>query len=271
MKKAKNLVFLILALLTIKTAIGLGNSAPSVGTLTAPSSITLNAGTTKLITCNATLTDTNGYSDIESANATFFDTAQTTETSADDNNNHYTNSSCTLSGGTGNTINASCAFTLQYYANNASSWQCKITTTDGQDTGSNTKNITVNELKTISVTALGFANSTGGTLDLGGTSSQVTMNITNTGNVNASIQVNSTSFNCSIGTLQPSTIKYSNTSGFSYSNGTALTSTPTATNITVAARTNDSVSSVNFIYWLLQMPSQEVGGNCNGTVTTTAS
>jgi len=260
------IVFLALAL----SASAVLATAPTVGIVSSPSSIALNAGATKTITCNSTITDLDGYLNITNVNATFFDPGQASSSSADDNNNHYTNLSCTLSGGSGNTTNAVCGLDLLYYANNASNWECLLNATDGTGSGGNTtgQTIVVQQLKALSVTSMNFS-----TINLGNTSVEEALNITNTGNVNITVQVNggSTAMNCGIGTIPLGNERYNITSGFNFVNGTNLTGTAAnVNNFVVARRTNDASPSVNYIYWLLKMPADGVGGVCSGTITVNA-
>jgi len=249
-----------------------GPNTPSVGTVSYPNNVILNSGTTKTITCNATITDPNGFANISNVNATFYDPAQANHSSGDDNNNHYTDSSCSLSGGSGNTINAECGFDIQYYANPSSDWECNITATDGSESASNSsgQNIDIAELKSISTSNLAYHNGTGGSIDLGATSGELSMNITNLGNVNVTIQVNGSdnAFVCDIGTIELSKERYNTSSGFSYNNGINLTSNPTnISNYEIPQRIDDGSSSVGYVYWLLQIPLGGVGGNCTGSIS----
>ena len=64
-------------------------------------SLGLEEGVTETMTCNATVDDLNGWSDISGVNATIYASGYTSS-SPDDNNYHYFTSSCTNS-----SINAS--------------------------------------------------------------------------------------------------------------------------------------------------------------------
>jgi len=262
----KQWIALLFIIVSVPLVIG---AAPSVGTVTAPASVVLNSGSSKSITCNATLTDLDGFGNITNANATFFDTSQS---GVDDNNNRYSNSSCNLTGGSGNTTNAVCGFGILYYANPAANWECNITATDGVGSGNNgTNSTTVEELKALSVTSLSFSNSSGNDIPLGNTSTQQSLNITNLGNINITLQVNGTAMGCDIGTIAVNNLKYNITSGFGFSNGIGLTATPVnVSNFIVAQRTDDASPSINYLYWLLQMPGNGIGGSCTGTISVNA-
>jgi hypothetical protein len=266
---------LAIALTILAMASIVSGTAPTIGTVSAPTTITLTAGNTTTITCGATITDTDGFGNITNVNATLFDNNEAGATSADDNNNHYTVASCDLGSGEGNTTNAVCEFTLQYYTNAGSAWECNITATNGTDSGSGTtgQTLTVQELKALSVTSLAYDNGAGGTIALGATSDQETMTITNTGNTNITTQVNggATAMACAIGSIPLGNERYNTTSGFSYGNGVLLTDTAaTVPGFLVPQRTNDGVASTDVIYWLLGMPVNGVNGTCTGTITVTA-
>ncbi|MBI4148393.1 hypothetical protein HY490_03825 [Candidatus Woesearchaeota archaeon] len=247
---------------------------PLVGPITAPSTVALNADTTKIITCNATITDADGFENITVVNATFFDAAEANATSANDNNNHYTNTNCTLIGGSGITTTAVCEFLVWHYANPSPNWTCNLTATDGIGTSTNTTgNLTVQELKALSVHSFNYDNSAGGTISLGAVSAQAMLNVTNAGNVNITVQVNgdTNAMTCTVGTIPLDNERYNITAGFAFDNGTALSNT--AINVTgfmVARRTDDATPSVNSLYWLLKIPSQGVGGTCTGSITINA-
>ncbi len=70
-------------------------AVPTVGSITATTPISLNAGTKKAVSCEATITDLDGYSDITNVRGVLFDSDNAG--SSDDKNDHYTDSICTLS------------------------------------------------------------------------------------------------------------------------------------------------------------------------------
>jgi hypothetical protein len=110
------------------------NAAPTIGTVTlwnqagANAAIDLSAGSTVTVTANVTVTDTNGGGNVNTATGTLYHSTSTSGGSNDENI-HLTNSSCTLSGVSGNTVIATCAFTLNYMALNGT-WTANITATD---------------------------------------------------------------------------------------------------------------------------------------------
>jgi len=266
---------------TTTTSASVTNAAPSVGAITASDPITLSESTTAVVQCNATITDNNGYGDVSAANATFWDVAATTIGAADDYNNHYTNTSCSLSGGSGTTINSVCSFIVHYSAN-AAEWNCSLTARDGSSaTGSNTvANMTVNQLKALASDAsLSF-----GTLALGATSStDVNITINNTGNAQIDVQLggyaqttaDNFSMNCSVGgsKIPVGNLKWNLTAAQVYANMSALVNDSAALTVSdfdLAAETTDNTASTKKIHWKLQLPSTDVGGSCTGNVVVTA-
>jgi len=256
------------------------NAAPTVGEVTATDPVSLSESTNVTVWCNATVTDTNGYADVSTVSAKLWDPAATTEGGSDDYNNHYTNSSCSLSGGSGTTVSAACRFNA-YYSANAAEWTCKLTATDGSlATGTaNVTTVTVNQLKALSIVSATMAFSE---LALGATSSDYNMSVNNTGNTQIDVSVDGYgagdgdgyAMTCTIGgsEISLSNLKYNLTVSQDYTaNMTALTdSAVTLSDFNLAAETTDGAGSTNSIYWKLKIPSTDVGGSCSGNVVITA-
>jgi hypothetical protein len=248
-----------------------GNSAPSVGVVEATDPITLIAGSITTVYCNATLTDTDGFSDISSANATWFEPTSTHD-SADDNNAHYTNTSCVLQGGTGNVVDANCTMDFQYFANNSTQWACNISATDGDAIGTNGtgKTITVNQLKAAGVDSIIYQSSSGGSVDLGATSNESSLTLTNSGNVLLEVQLNAsnnTAMDCRIGDIAQSNQRYNLSSGFAFGSGTFINVTKqTVGDFSVNQQKDESANSTGRLYWLLKLPDDGIQGPCNGTI-----
>lgn len=250
-------------------------AAPTVGAVTATDPINLVAAATKTVWCNATVTDEDGYTNITGVNATLWDSATTTEAAADDGGNHYTNSSCGLAGGSGNSINASCSFALRWFANPAT-WTCKLVVTDSTSAGSNETNTTVNQLKSISVTSsITFPEQALGSTTTDANERNVIVN--NTGNVAINVSVygygaSESDGYCLVCTVGGSEIpvgnmKYSLSAAQSFGSMTALTSSAvTITDFNLAK----GASSTKSVYWKLQIPSSDVGGSCSGFIVITA-
>lgn len=260
----KRILLFLFILYTLPIAFA---AIPTVGTVSVTNPISLNAGSTKEITCNATFSDADGWANVTSVNATLWDAISSTEGSVDDDNDHYTNSSCSIGTNTSTTeAPVVCTFNLQYYANN-STWTCKINADDGNATGSNQTNTTVNSLLALNIpSTINF-----GTMSLGSTSTNTTENETvveNYGNIQIDVNLSGNDMSCNIGTIPVGNIKYSSVDNTSYTSMTALTTSAVTLDLNVSQRT--STPSTKTTYWRIQIPNTGVGGSCTNTITFTA-
>ena len=117
---------------TVITYLDIGNVFPELSNITIQnnaSSVTLIPNSTKLIYCSALTTDYNGRNDVNHASGVFFDHYNSTYGAADDNNLHYTNSSCTITQDGTYTDWINCTFNVWYYAN-PGLWNCTIRVND---------------------------------------------------------------------------------------------------------------------------------------------
>lgn len=82
----------------------------------------------------------------------FYDNVNSSFGSVDDNNNHYTNSSCVVNSSYGdvNQTQVICSFDVYYYAN-SENWNCEINVTDGMASTSAIDSTLVNQLLSIEV------------------------------------------------------------------------------------------------------------------------
>jgi hypothetical protein len=240
----------------------------TVGTVTMdPSPIGLTAGSSKDITCTATITDTDNWNNITTVNATIWDSVASTEGASDDDNEHYTDVSCDLGTNTSATERpVTCSFSLHYHAN-PSTWTCKIRSYNStNDAASNSNDATVNQLVALDVVeaSINFGN-----MDLDETSSSdVSATVQNIGNIRIDVKLSGDSFACSSGTLSPETVRYSATSGNSYSSMTELTGTAITLDLNIAKSTGSP--STKDTYWKISIPNSGVGGSCSNTITFTA-
>ncbi|NIQ18028.1 MAG: hypothetical protein GTN43_04435 [Candidatus Aenigmarchaeota archaeon] len=249
-----------------------GPAVPSVSNMTLTDPVDLNACSTVVIWCNATITDDDGwYNEVDTVNATLWDEAAVNEGDSDDNSNHYTNLSCAL----GENISATdvfvnCSFTLQYYANPAN-WTCKIRVNDSSsNVGSNSTNLTVNTL--IALDAEDTMNF--GSLDPGVTSpDDVNNTVTNCGNVAIDLNLSGTDLtntSATVTNITVGSIKY-NVTNYSqdYATGmTSLSATSTRADFNLGKRTNGAMT--NKTYWKISIPSVIENLIYTGTVTFTA-
>jgi hypothetical protein len=254
------------------------NAAPTMGAVTlwnqvgANATISLSAGSTVVVTANVTVTDTNGGANVASATGKLY---HSTNTSADvdDENVHLTNSSCALSGVSGNDVIATCAFTLNYMALNGT-WTANITATDlSSESVSGTDDNTVNSLAALDVTdaTINF-----GSMALGTNSTTATnMTVRSKGNIQIDAIYSGTNYTCTSGTIPATNTKYD---GLTSANYDALTtglteSAVTQTDFDLGVRgvaSSNGVDSDKSEYWGILIPTSGVSGTCTNTLTVTA-
>jgi hypothetical protein len=236
--------------------------------------IDLAAGSIRLVTCNAAITDINGYTDIINASAFFYNTGDgKTWDSPDDNSSHYTNNTCYLSSGAGNTKDATCTFELWYYASNGT-WECNITGTDNSNLkGSGTDTSEILDLIALDVpTLLDY-----GSLNPGDTSSEKVIIVTNVGNSRIDIGVDGYGSYDSDGNAM-SCIEENNISlnyeryNFSESGADYDTGMMPLTDTNIVQldfdllEGNDIGNSTKNTHWRLRAP-ESVRGACYGVIT----
>lgn len=232
---------------------------------------TLNAGLTKKILCNITVRDFNGWNDTKGVNATFWDDNDANMNNPDDNNNHYTDSTCVLDSNDGQYISMwNCTFDIEYYANNGSNWICNATAIDEY-------NFTVSESATTTMNALYALNLTTlidfGDMAVEDTSTTEQANITNFGNMDINISLygygvtpnDGLAFDCDIGNITIDNERHSLVVQ-AWSLMTNLTSAANnINNLTLAQRTDDTTPVINTTYWRLYIPPNPFG-NCTGNI-----
>ncbi|NIO22847.1 MAG: hypothetical protein GTN38_02355 [Candidatus Aenigmarchaeota archaeon] len=273
-------VLVLLALLAIPLAfgedvtssvtVGPANPVVSVTTVT-PSPVDLSTCGTVTVWCNATITDANGWNDIQAANATLWDITTTTEFASDNSSDHYTNSTCVLGSGSGSVRPVNCTFTVQYYANNATSWNCRVYANDSAGaSSSNYTNFTVNPLIAMDAeNTIDFQS-----LSPGATSpDDVNNTVTNCGNVVIDLNLsgtNLTNVSATVTNISVGNVKYNLTDyAQDYTaNMTSLNSSSTYTDFSLVKRTNGV--STNKTYWKISIPASIENLVYTGTITFTA-
>lgn len=278
---------------TVVTNLTIGNVWPEVLEVfvnDADPSLALSPATTTTVYCIGVIRDYNGENDFVNANATFFDTTVSTYNAADDNNYHYTNSSCNITKSFGSYQGytddefhalANCSFEVEYYAN-AQSWECRVDVND-------TMNWEDNRSDTITISpllALGLPDVIDyGTVDATYVSDENVTNVTNYGNVQINLTLegygivpgDGIAMNCTKGNVGNISIEYekynlsATTAGAvslsefeaSYIN---LTSAPVSKRFELAARTNDATNdAIKKSYWRIYVP-MGVAGTCQGNI-----
>lgn len=276
------------------TNLTVGNTFPEVANVSInddAAALALTPNATTLVNCVAVILDYNGDADIDAVNATFFDSVAATTTSPDDNNDHYTNSSCEITANAGvyNTYNtsdpyyslANCTFQVEYYAN-AEDWTCHVTVNDSVSwTGENTDDITVSPLL-----ALGLPDVINyGTVNATFVSNENITNVTNYGNVQVNLtlegygttQGDGIAMNCTLGNIGYIPIEHekynltvsnpgTQTLAQANANYTNLTSSAVTKQFELDYRTNDGLNDAfKESYWRIYVP-RGVAGTCNGTI-----
>ena len=250
-----------------QTTVQISNTAPTVGTVTPTSPLTLSEYTTVVVTCSATVTDVNGWEDVSSSSGVFH-LYSVGGGCTPDNADCYVNNSCELSGGSSTTVTSTCSFTVYWYAQASSdegNWTCAITAVDsGANSGTNSSNTTVSDLVALNITTpIAFGN-----MIVGQTSAaDVTDTVSNTGNVRFDINVNGTDMTCDSGSIAVGYIHYNISSGIDYASMTPLTADPGDTAVEFSTNFNlvEGAASSDDTYWKIQIPTG-VLGSCTGTV-----
>jgi len=272
---------------TVLSLINIGNSFPEIlnVTINDENSIDLTPNSTTTITILAIIRDYSGEGDIDRVTSEFFDSSASFYGDIDDNNLHYSNSTCLIdtSYGDANEVNATCTFEIEYYANNAT-WNATIWVNDSLNSQStDSKTETINTLL-----ALALPDSIDyGTINATIVSDEQTANVTNVGNVMMNLSLSGygasvndgLAMNCTLGSTKNISIEYEkynlntsiagalNLTEFE-SNYTNLTSNVVVRRFDLNYRTNDaapSLDEVNSTYWRIYVP-LGVAGTCSGNI-----
>ncbi|MEA1936600.1 MAG: hypothetical protein U9N04_00630, partial [Patescibacteria group bacterium] len=190
---------------TSDTSVTVTNASPVASAASIDSdatNITLTENITTEVVCFATVTDNNGYEDIDSVEAILYRTSVGAG-AADNDNTHYTlsgDANCVPSNPGTITEDYTCTFDVQFFAEPAE-WSCQLTPTDGGGAGTpDTDIITLDSLNALDVVAtiaygnMGLGNDSG--------ASPVSTQVTNTGNTIMDPQVSSAAaMTCATGTI----------------------------------------------------------------------
>lgn len=250
--------------------------SPIVENINLPSSVMLNAGSTMEVECNFSVSDENGASDIELVNATLYHETISSD-AADNNNNHYSNSSCEELAQHPGYKDYRCTFSLTYYALNGS-WICNASAKDYQDLkGYNTSGTFVEPLFALNVSEdiLDYGDVEPNTI-----SEEKIMKITNIGNQAIDIFLKGYGGNNPIlgdgyamicennQNISIENERYGLSSG-SYITKKELTSGLAYSGLNIAKQTFPTSSEEGTLYWQLYLPPLE-RTNCSGTIVVSA-
>jgi hypothetical protein len=240
--------------------------------------INLQAATAADVQCNASLVLGDITNNVLIINATLYDPLEAGMFSQDDNNNHYTNTSCEQTGKNGVDENYTCSFNLMYYANNAT-WVCNFTAMDEDNMTAAANNSTlINELVSFAINSsvLDY-----GLLNVTNTSGIRNITMYNYGNKALNISVlgfaveedDTLAMVCDMNTnISIGFERYSVDPEISYEEMINLTSSSVmVANFTLQQRTNDLAHGhdANSTYWRISVP-PPAASNCSGVISLAA-
>ena len=282
---------------TVQTFLTVGESFPEILNITIDdfnSSITLNANSTKTVTCTARIVDYNEDTSLDTLAGVLYDTSVSDSnpdpTTPDDNNDHYTNSSCefNLSFGTwhgyvddGYHALGTCNFDVLYYAN-PGNWHFFLTVTDNASLSDTQQDdITMNQLL-----AVGLPDSINyGIVNATYVSDEQIANVSNSGNVQLNLSLSGYAqtpgdgyaMNCSLGRYGFIDLEYEKYNLTDTTPGSVslssfenlylnLTDAPVVKRFELSSRTDDAIDdAIKGSYWRIYVP-QGAAGSCQGNI-----
>jgi hypothetical protein len=268
---------------TVQTHVNITNSKPEILNVTvyealnfSARNITVSAGAIKTIYCNATVRDWNGFNDITFLNASLWHIATSSFSAIDNNNSHYTNSSCTLNASVSSNEGwYVCSFDVLYYANNGT-WNCNVSIVDVSETTNFGNGTTI----FYPVYALNVTDGIDyGNVAVEDYSINATANITNIGNMLINVTVegygarrgDGLAMNCSLGgNITVSNERFS-ASETDWTSKISLSSiAQSLQNLSMSKQTTGTLVT-NSTYWQVYVNStNNPAGNCTGYVIFTA-
>lgn len=267
---------------SVRTTVNVTNAYPEILNISCNNgqAMTLNAGTTKTINCTVKLRDYNGWDDVKNVNSTFYYFLNASS-DPDDNNTHYTNTSCSQATNDGQyLVNWTCSFNVWYYANNGT-WKANATANDSFGAKDNDYgNASIAALLALNVTELiDFGN-----LAVTETSpTSVQANVTNLGNIPINVSVYGFGGNdsvagaglamlCEIRNITLPNERYDLNPATIYDSMIPLTSAPALIPLLkISKQTQPDSQMINSTYWRLHVNvTTNPFGICNGTVVFSA-
>lgn len=269
---------------TVISELEIGKSPPIVQNIDIEEgSINLVPNTTKLVNCSIVIVDYNGETTIINVTSELFDNSTSAKGDSDNNNEHYTNSTCFINYtyGDENTVLATCLFDLWYYSN-AGVWNCSVNIMDSDNMSTNESNITTVE----PLLALAVPDSIDyGLVNATEVSNENITNITNLGNVMFNISFlgyaisegDGLAMNCTLGGIKNISIEHEKynltesnpgvlTPGQADDVYKNLTANTLVMGLNLDKRTNNNFNDVwNATYWRIYVP-LGVAGSCQGNI-----
>lgn len=280
---------------TVNTSVDVGNSAPTIAevSLNSKTNINLTEDTTVDIMTSASITDTNGCTDVRDGGgvkAYVYHYTDCNASSSQDNNNMYDDDivSCSWQSTVGNTCNYECTASsaMYYYANPTSAtssssgdqWVVTIIASDSYWADTTSHSYDDNDETPIDVELLlglsapGASASVdydeGGTLSAGAESNCLERGVRNSGNRAMNPLMSGTDMG-GAGTIAVSHQQYKLTT-FTTDSGTSLSASPTTLDTDTSQRTDDNNAADDQIFWVLFVPTGQTPGAYSGTNTLTA-
>lgn len=272
---------------TVTTTTEIPNASPVIDSIYISSStngladdfsggtITPNPGATKTLHINGVARDDNGEADITNVEMAFFRDDLGTSCTSDQNNcYHVTN--CTLSPNSSITKKYDCEIALQFFADatdvggrySDNVWKAWTIVTDS----STATGISSTTKEVATILSVNIPNAiTYGTFSLGAKTASSTnqeMVITQKGNDEADVNVSGSDMACTdIGTIPVANQKWVLTDLGYDDGGTALSGTPTDTDLNVGYRDDQNTDVTKSLYWNIEIPATGVKGVCTGSST----
>jgi len=173
---------------TVSTNLTIGQSNPNIISINVDGgSVTLTPNSTTIVNCSVIAEDYAGELDINLVNATLYATVVSTSGDFDDENYHYTNSSCVINTSYGDSyqIKADCFFSVNFNAN-PGNWNCSVFV--GDVSGYNEEESNQTDIEEL--LAFGLPDRIDyGTINATYVSGEREANVTNVGNVRANLSL----------------------------------------------------------------------------------
>ncbi len=244
-------------------------------------SVNLNLNLTKTVNCNGTVSDADGFTDIQSVKAVFYRSGVGL-VGLEDNNNRYIlegDSECLPSNGNGNNENYTCSFSVYYHADptdtsspyTSESWVCEIIPSDTAGPGTtDSDNIEINSLIGVAIDSdLNY-----GSIQVGNISTEQSSRIRNGGNVPIDLNISGTDLcrnypTCTGNKINVNNQEFSLTS-FEYGLGTKLSTSNFFIDSNILKPTQSPSETFIDIFWRLSAPLGINSGNYSGRIFFTA-
>jgi len=281
---------------TVQTFLDVGASYPEILNITVDDyadEIILTANSTKTVTCTALMVDYNNDTDMVNLSGVFYDATASDSnpdpTTLDDNNYHYTNSSCIINYDTGgwgapdDEYNAigNCTFEVHYYAN-PGNWNCSMTVIDNTSLSDTQED----DILMADLLAVGLPDSINyGTVNATYVSLEQTTSVSNAGNVELNLSLSGYAqtegdgfaMNCSLGREGVIPIEYEKYNLTETTPGEVsltvfenlylnLTSSPFVREFNLNVREDDLINdAVKDSFWRIYVP-KGAAGTCQGNI-----